>query len=158
MPAPISGAVLRFDPSSLLLDLSHNRQPCQIQFREEIFAAATNLIPEGAVEMPDLSLIRKRLIQSVFTDFYETQKNHANAKWNGVQQWDEIWKFAWLVRNALAHGGKISWQDQRISSVTWKTKSYDRLHDNGRDIIFNDIGEGDLIVLIDELDQALTSV
>lgn len=108
--------------------------------------------------MPDLSLIRKRLIQSVFTDFYETQKNHANAKWNGVQQWDEIWKFAWVVRNALAHGGKISWQDQHISSVTWKTKSYDRLHDNGRDIIFNDIGEGDLIVLIDELDQALTSV
>ena len=110
--------------------------------------------------MPDLSLIRKRLIQSVFIDFYETQKSHANAKWKGkgCQQWDGIWKFAWLVRNAFAHGGKISWQDQSIPSVSWKTKSYDRLLDKGRDIIFNDIGEGDLIILIDELDQALTSV
>jgi hypothetical protein len=158
IPAPSSGIILKFDPSNLLLELSHNRQPTQIQFREETFTIATNPIPEGALEMPDLGLIRKRLIQSVFTDFYETQKCHASAKWNGLQHWNSIWKFAWLVRNALAHGGRISWRDQRISSVSWKTISYDYPHDNGREIIFKEIGEGDLIILIDELDKALTSV
>ena len=156
IPAPSSGIILKFDPSNLLLELSHNRQPSQIQFREETFTTATSLIPEGALEMPDLGLIRKRLIQSVFTDFYETQKCHASQKWRGgLQQWDSIWKFAWLVRNALAHGGKIKWEDHRIPSVSWKTVSYNQ-QDNGREIIFKEIGEGDLIILIDELDKALT--
>ena len=155
IPAPGSGMVLKFDPSNLLLELSHNRQPSQIQFSEERMNDQNTLIPEGSVEMPDLSLLRKRLIQSVFTDFYETQKSRASEKWNRLQEWDSIWKFAWLVRNALAHGGKINWRDKRISSVSWKTISYNQKKDNGREIIFQDIGEGDLIILIDELDKAL---
>ncbi|WP_104386860.1 hypothetical protein [Cuspidothrix issatschenkoi] len=155
IPAPGSGIVLKFDPSNLLLELSHNHQPSQIQFSEERITDQNTLIPEGSVEMPDLSLLRKRLIQSVFTDFYETQKSRADEKWNKLKEWDSIWKFAWLVRNALAHGGKINWRDQRISSVFWKTISYTYPNDHEREIIFQDIGEGDLIILIDELDKAL---
>jgi len=154
LPAPSSGVILKFDPSNLLLDLAHNRQPKSIQFFEDSLDREIE-IPEGAVEMPDLRLIRNRVIQAVFTDFYETQKNDANTKWNGVKSWDSIWQFAWVVRNALAHGGKINWTDNRISSVSWKNVHYNRSKDNGREIIFNDIGEGDLIILIDELDQVL---
>jgi hypothetical protein len=154
MPAPISGLILKFDPSNLLIDLSHNRQPSQIQFSEDAITAEMSFIPEGAVEMPDLSLFRKRLIQAVFTNFYETQKSLANTKWGGLKQWNATWQFAWVVRNSFAHGGKINWTDTRISSVSWKAVSY-HPEDNGREIIFNEIGEGDLIILIDELDRDL---
>ncbi len=159
IPAPSSALILKFDPSNLLIDLSHNRQPSQILFTEEAITAETNLIPEEAVEMPDLILLRKRLIQSIFTDFYETQKSYAFEKWDKIRDWDPTWKFAWVVRNAMAHGGKINWSsDKGFTSVTWKTISYNYSFDNGREIIFKEIGEGDLIILIDELDSSLHSV
>lgn len=154
-PAPASGVILHFDPSDFLLELSHNRQPRQLKFREEKFPEEKYYESTTWVEMPDLSLIRKRIIESVFTNFYESQKDCAKAKWGKTNQWDSIWQFAWLVRNAFAHRGKINWKDRSISSVSWKNVFYQYLHDNNREIIFNEIGEGDLIILIDELDNAL---
>lgn len=155
LPAPASGIVLQFDPTVLLRELAHNRKPLELHFSEEAITTEGSVIPEGAVQMPDLSLFRKRIIQSVFTDFYETQKSRVDTKWNGLLNWHGTWQFAWLVRNALAHGGKINWIDQRVSSVTWKTITYNYTNHNNREIIFKEIAEGDLIILIDEIDKAL---
>jgi len=154
-PAPGSGLSLGFDPSDLLLELANNRKPVVMRFDENVIAPSQNFIPNGAIKAPNISFLRERIIQSVFIDFIEIQKPLAMAKWDGLRNWNRIWQFAWLVRNALAHGGKINWTDTRILEVSWKNISYNHQNDNNKEIIFKDIGEGDLIILIDELDNAL---
>jgi len=143
---------LTFDPSDSLTKLAYNRMPSQICFRENTIAINRN-IPSNAAKAPDLSLIRNHIIQSVFINCYESQKARVSEKWDGISLWPRIWHFARVIRNAYAHGGCINWTDTRVSPVSWKTLSYDCTKDNGRKITLKDIGEGDIIILIDELDK-----
>lgn len=143
LSAPASGLVLEFDPSDLLLELARNRQPRQLCFSEETITP-TAAVPKGAVKAPDLNLIRQRIIQSVFTNYYETQQTRVKAIWGTLPKRNPIWQFAWLVRNAFAHGDRINWINPGITSVAWKKVSYSYPGDNNRAITLKEIGEGDL--------------
>lgn len=48
---------------------------------------------------------------------------------------------------------RMSASVKKLGPVSWKTLSYDCTKDNGRKITLKDIGEGDIIILIDELDK-----
>jgi hypothetical protein len=96
----------------------------------------------------DISCVRRKNLQGIFVDFYEKNKPNKSCK---LQDWEDNWKFAWVIRNAFAHGGSICWSDTRITQAKWDGFIYNREKDNGRDILFVDFGEADIILLLIDL-------
>jgi hypothetical protein len=69
-------------------------------------------------------------------------------------KWPSVWKFAWAIRNACSHNGKIFIRDPYHQGVQWRNLKYDHSH-NGRSILFDDLTGVELILLMEELDAEL---
>ena len=144
IPRGNSTELLCCDPDSLLSDLANNNRPNSISIDLISNFDSSNLA--SGIKAPDISFIRKSIIQGAFIQFFELNKPNINLK-----SWPNNWKFAWVIRNAFAHGGKIKWTDKRIQKVQWDNFSYERKKDNGKEIIFKGFAEADIILLLIQL-------
>lgn len=69
---------------------------------------------------------------------------------------DETLKFGYQIRNAVAHSGRIHFNSPDNSPVSWKGLCYS--HTNNGEIIFEDIGVVELIVLMCEIESILKTM
>ena len=71
------------------------------------------------------------------------------------QRWPDVANFSRVIRNAIVHGGTININSPNAPAVSWEGLSYSYT-DLGRSIFEDDLGHGDLLVLLmalnDELD------
>lgn len=139
---------LYYDPKQLSESFINGSIPESLTFyeKEEITNYAELEKPE--ILSFDVSTIRRQNLQGIFIDFYEKNKPNSIQ----LKDWSNPWKFAWVIRNAFAHGGSISWRDERITEVNWDNFIYKRENDNDRNIIFIDFGEADIMLLLLDLD------
>jgi Cu/Ag efflux protein CusF len=117
---------------------------------------ATAPPPDAALEMGALTMLFQTFAQALATNYFERHKLQMQQAHSGTSQWPAVWNFARVVRNAMAHGGKISILNKDAKPVTWKGLTYSYA-DNGRDILRNDLWPGDFFDLIQEMDAAFQS-
>lgn len=97
------------------------------------------------------------LAGAVFVNYYESVVDQIEAKYgprSRYQSWPSVSRFGRLLRNAFAHGGVVNIDNPRAPGESWRGVTY-RPADNGRRILFNDLGVADVIVLIEEMDQEI---
>lgn len=71
------------------------------------------------------------------------------------EKWPETLNFARTIRNAIAHGGSITVQSPNAVTGSWNGRKY-TCKDKGRRVIPHEIAEGDLILLMFDVDEELT--
>jgi hypothetical protein len=110
--------------------------------------------PDATLELGALTMLFQTFAQALLTNYFERYKADIRRQYGSASEWPAVWNFARVVRNAMAHGGRISIirADDPIS--TWKGLTY-TIADNERDILLRDLWPGDLFDLIQEMDEAL---
>lgn len=59
-----------------------------------------------------------------FLAFYEKNYSIAQSKYgSNYSNWPASWRMGWVVRNALAHNGKIHFRDMTTQPINWKNAS-----------------------------------
>jgi hypothetical protein len=134
--------------SDIINVLSNEKKPTKIEFSLSKQDQKNNILSKATIKAPDISFIRKSIIQGAFIQFYEMNKPNQNLPLNN---YPDEWKFAWMIRNAFAHGRKITWTNTNVDKVQWDIFSYDRCIDNGKEIIFKEFSEADIILLLIQL-------
>src|SRR5262249_19144988 len=114
-----------------------------------VSAAAPVGSPLGGIKR-----ISANIIEHAFIAYYEhhaDEINRARSK-AGVAGLPTL-AFANVIRNAFAHGGVIHFTKKKAGvTVSWGGLSYSN-KDNGRQVMYNDMSQGDVILLMLEMDQ-----
>lgn len=101
----------------------------------------------GAFEIPLTSFAG-----SMFTGYYERHKPHIESIFGkNPHEWPTAWNFGRVVRNAIAHGGTIKFNNLDAPAVSWKGLTYSPSN-NKRRIMNTDIWPADLIYLMMDLE------
>ncbi|MEX2642865.1 MAG: hypothetical protein WD270_05400 [Acetobacterales bacterium] len=86
-----------------------------------------------------------------FESIKDTITRQHGSNWN---TWTiEELKFAYQIRNACAHSGKVHFANPNATGVTWKGATY-QPSDNGRKI-FDDLSVVEILLLMEEVEDAL---
>ena len=112
--------------------------------------------PQHPIFLPNVQVMMARLVGDAFVSYYERHLDAVEAKWEkeAKGKWPSVWKFAWAIRNACSHNGKIFIRDPNHAGVQWRDLKYDHSH-NGRPILFDDLTGVELILLMEEMDAEL---
>lgn len=92
-----------------------------------------------------------------FVFFYEQQLDGMTAKFGERRDdWPEIARFAWALRNAAAHNGALHFTNRATKPVRWHHLCYDP-QDNGKKVIGDVMKPADVFIFLmefsDELDR-----
>lgn len=91
----------------------------------------------------------------IFVNFYEKHADEIRSRWGrDTKAWPDVVDFCRIVRNAVAHSGKIEFQNINYPAVRWQSLSYSPA-DNGRQVIGTDLLFPDIIFLMIDLSNAL---
>lgn len=142
---------LRWSPHHVVVPMLWNAWPARIEF----VAFAAEPIPSGTVlSLGVLERYLSGLGQALLTNFFENQKGFLKEVYGKAANWPRIWNFGRVVRNAMAHGGKIRIDDGSV--VKWRRLTYSGA-DNGRAIVNVDLWPADIFVLMKEMEAALVA-
>lgn len=95
--------------------------------------------------------------QAGFLRFYVSGEAILNEHLGGDDKWNSVWRFAWAVRNAIAHNGKINIRNPNKKPVEWDGLQFAH-SDNGHPVLAQDVGAGDLVVLMIAMDHELRQI
>jgi hypothetical protein len=138
-------------PASILTPLTKFQWPTSLDLRFEVVTDVTNVgtAPAPAPVTVPMMRLYANIIEHAFIAYYERHRdeiNVARSKAGGSPTLD----FAWALRNAFAHGGTIHFTKPGVV-VSWGGLSYSD-KDNGRQVIYNDMSQGDVILLMLEME------
>jgi len=139
---------LVWSPHHVVEPMMYNSWPRFVEF--EYFQA--DKIENGSLDLGVLDRYLFGLAQSMITSFFESQKEEMRRKYLRSEVWPPVWNFARVIRNAMAHDGKVRINDS--TKVSWKSVSYSNF-DNGRIIVNVDIWPGDFFFLMREMQDLL---
>lgn len=151
----VSGLEIHFRPRPLfdqLLSPSTRRPKFLTLVKQPINPSP----PEHPIFLSKIQLMMARLIGDAFVSYYERQLDTVEARWGKERngRWPIVWRFAWAIRNACSHNGKIFIKSRGHPAVQWRNLKYD-FNDNGRSVLFNDLTGVELILLMEEMDAEL---
>lgn len=155
----VTNLELRFSPYSMMKEIASNSWPKKIIFAALELPDKTSFDPGN--EHPN-EVIHSKVdgvlafqIQGGFIRYFETyrsiiEENHGTDVW----KWPQVWLFAWMTRNAFAHGGKIDIRKKNSPDIIWKSLCYNDT-DNGTNLLHNSLGIVEIIILLEEMDIIL---
>ena len=128
----------------------------QVEFVRVIKQPINPSPPKHPIFLPNVQAMMARLVGDAFVSYYERHLDAVESRWGRESQgnWPMVWWFAWAVRNACAHNGKIHFKSEKHPAVSWKSLQYSYA-DNGRPILFDDLTGVELILLMEEMDAEL---
>ncbi len=106
------------------------------------------------LQSADVVTIVSQLVGTAFLKYYERNKQRPTAAY-GTQPkaWPPLWRFAWLLRNAIAHGDRWAISDPSFPATDWHGVSVTSA-DSGQawfDAQRYIVG-ADVVLLLEELD------
>jgi hypothetical protein len=111
--------------------------------------------PQHVVKTGGFAIVLASIVAPFLTDFYERHLDWLRKTCgDDPYKWPEVWNFARVVRNSVAHGGTIHFTNQNAAAVKWRDLRYGP-SDNGRTVLFNDMSVGDFITLMFEMNDEL---
>ncbi|HSR00787.1 MAG TPA: hypothetical protein VLM36_12840 [Sphingomicrobium sp.] len=108
---------------------------------------------------PGMEGLTGRVVSAIFSLFVERgndRMRHNIGK--QVSEWPPTSNFCRVVRNAIVHGGTINLNSETATGGEWRHLKYDYRH-NGKHILNDgDLGIGDLVVLMLEMEADLINL
>ncbi len=137
---------IKFEPDQVLGALARNSWPTTavIDFHPNLAKKLNFPHPDG------VQRLMGSLYAHAFMMYFEKSRAAIELKHGKASNWPNTLTFARIVRNAFAHGGTINILDG--ASATWRKLSYSP-SENGRQVLYNDLTQGDLTLLMLDMDQ-----
>lgn len=98
-----------------------------------------------------------RMFSAIFAIVCEGAINWQRGITTDVSKWPPVLAFCRVIRNAIAHDGKLRIDNPKPPPVAWRGLAYGYA-DNGRPVIGPDLGMADLLILLFDLDEELTAI
>jgi hypothetical protein len=141
---------LTWTPVELMKVVCANQTPTFLNFE----TAGMPIEPDAVLNLGAIEPLLFSFGQAMVTNYYERylddiQGAHTKSSTN----WPSLWRFGRVVRNAMAHGGRIRIDSKNATPVNWRSLSYS-YKDNDRLVLHGDIWPGDLVYLLREMDRA----
>jgi len=146
-----SGISLIFYPTSLLDPFFGGTWPTQLRLEAQpVTVPADAKLSLGILERPVHAFAQEMLVT-----YFERNLPLVKAVYGeSHRQWPPEWDFARVVRNSVAHSGRIRFLKTSSPSVSWRGLTY-AATDNGRHI-HDDLWTADLIILLLDMDKAIS--
>lgn len=138
-------------PAAAVLDLSSNFLPSLVNLQR---FDADQPESDAHLNLGAMDALLATFSQALATNYFERHRQIIASRFGPIKSWPPVWNFARVVRNAMAHGGKISILHPDDPPGHWRGAHY-TIADNGRDILARDLWPGDLFDLIIEMDSYL---
>ncbi|MER8608191.1 hypothetical protein NKH45_17190 [Mesorhizobium sp. M1156] len=124
----------------------------------EIKAKGKTPVPGDHI-IEEFTQIYNRVIYAVFLQFYEFHRPHIQSVFGtDTKGWPQIFQFAWLIRNGVAHhGGHLNFTNPNYPPVTWHTYSYSPA-DNGKPILGAHFTVSDMFAFLFDLSEELDAI
>lgn len=143
---------LKFHPHEMWKALVGNKLPERIVFEEE--PRLSEAKRSGHFKAGTKLGITSALIQPCFLNYFERLRPNIEQRFGGdPYQWPSVWNFGRVVRNTFGHNGEIHFRSANAVPVSWRHYTYSPA-DNGRVILFKDVGIVELIYLMADMDAA----
>jgi hypothetical protein len=113
--------------------------------------------PRRYMDVPPVNVLNLtfRLIAPYLVEFYEDWKPWLNSSIGDYKSWPNVWQFARIIRNAVAHN-RVKIDDQNFLPIAWYTLAYGPAQ-NGR-LLSNDLSFADILILMFEMNDSLDSL
>jgi len=142
--------VFTWRPHASLLLVANDQWPSKIELTED-----ASVHVSGGPRIGSLMGIVATSLGAAFVRYFESRHDEICARYGDQPYlWPDELNFSRVIRNAVAHGGKISFQNPKAGEVRWMGIAYSPA-DNGREIVFRDIGLVEPILLMEEIDSRL---
>lgn len=145
---------VEIDASELLEPLSRHIFPDVLNLK---FEPSPNGPSEGKNvdwSNPHIKLYSSFFYQAFLT-FYEKCKLKINSKFGNITNAPDVIRFGNVVRNAFAHNGKVHISNPNSPAVSWGRLTYAAVN-NGNPLLYHDLSNGDLVILMCEMDLELS--
>jgi hypothetical protein len=111
--------------------------------------------PSGAFTTDGLNRLFFHLMAPIYVEFYEAYRPFVVSKCGrDLRNWPPLWRFARVVRDAIAHHGGKFRQDRKNAPAEWRGLKYSAA-DDGKMIIGCDMTIADILILIFDLSDDL---
>ncbi len=142
---------INFFPAELLMNISLDHWPQWIEYQ---IVSASNQVPDFRLTAQGNSRIISQMVGYSFINYYTNNESTFKKKFGlDKNKWPDVIRFAWVMRNAFAHGGIIKINDTALRPVKWKIWSFD-FQNNGQNALFEpSLGIGDVISLMNDFDN-----
>ena len=137
---------LEFMPEEVLGPMTQGRWPSTINLR---FHERTGS-PSVTSSLSAVQLLMASLYEHAFIAYFENSRPEIEAKHGRVANWPNTLTFGRIVRNAFADGGNIDIRDS--ATAAWGGITYSASC-NGRRVVYNDLSQGDLTLLMVDMDK-----
>ena len=145
----VSGSEFRFHPKNLLETLASNSWPQHLEVEELQLSIQA---PAHSLWLTGLKGVHGSLIASAFVKYFEDHRATIESRHGkDPYKWPSCWNFGRMVRNALSHGGVVTFLNATAAHVSWRTLTYAPA-DNGRQLLYNDMTAVELILLLEDMD------
>jgi hypothetical protein len=139
----VTGIELRLRPAPILRSLAKNLWPESIEIEE---TEISSVAPCKHL-LTNLHSIHGAVISNCFISFYD--------EFHSCENESPLWNFARVVRNGLAHNGKIFIKNP-AEVVSWRGLEFSNV-DNGKSLLYEELTAVELIILMMELDNEILS-
>ena len=148
---------LIFWPHKVMPTLASKNWPTQLELTEAPLCSGMPKSISFELSSNEIKDVTALATQGSFIRYYETMISQVEKAFGSDRKnWPPIWNFGRVVRNAFAHGGKITFENPLAANVSWKNITYSP-SDNGRQIMYKDIAYVEVVYLMDEMDAVLPS-
>lgn len=155
----VTNIAISLKPKKLMELIAKDGWPTTLEL--EVHDLDSNQSPRNFPEMPNTQLTGlKGLLNStaipMYVEYFESNIDEVRNKFgNDSSKWPNVWNFGRVIRNAFSHGGGIFISNPKSSPVSWKGLTYSP-KDNCKQVLFNDMGIADVIILLEDLDQEIS--
>lgn len=100
--------------------------------------------------------IYRKIVGASFVSYYESQLDHIESRYTKTTaNWPPIINFARVVRNGVAHGGKLAFKQSKVP-VSWKKWTFGPSDDGEEFLLVRDgLDAGDIVLLFQEIHAEL---
>jgi hypothetical protein len=113
----------------------------------------------GGISAPQpvtgLQYILPTMTAPILVELYESVSDWLYSSIGHQDTWPSVLQFSRVIRHAASHGGSINMTGRSPKPVSWYGLTYSQ-SDNGRAVFGTDLGLGDLIALMLEMDEELS--
>jgi hypothetical protein len=114
-------------------------------------------LPNAKAQTGQLNTTMAHIMSPVFLAFFDRYNVWARDEFGDVAKWPLPLNFARVIRNAAAHNGKLDIRNPNAQPASWRGLTYGP-SDHGREIIGTDIKLGEILALMFDVDDCLTSI
>src|SRR5574341_145058 len=141
----------KFNPTPVLREIIENRWPTEIILEEKPKGSEMPAKVAHVLSSTGIRGVTSLITQGAFIRYFEKIRPKIESKYGDDPiGWPAVWNFGRVVRNAFGHGGRINFRNPNAPSVTWKSLTYSYA-DNGREIMYQDVAQVEIIVLMEEM-------